>query len=406
MNVHFGLACKPSCNNQVKPKRSTMSRLIFLGVVLTVAGFASELRGQPGGGSQWTDTLELAVHSAIAEKKMPGAVVCIGNHKETVYLKAFGHLSLLPKREKMKTDTVFDLASLTKPIATATSILILLEAGKVRMRDSAATYLPDFAVNGKRSITVQQLLTHCAGLIPDNALADYQDGPELALRKINELKPTWVPGSRFAYTDVGFIVLGEIVRKQSGETLDRFSSRQIFQKLGMHETGFRPGEDLARRSAVTQQRNGKWIKGKVHDPRAFALGGVAGHAGLFSTATDLAKYCRMLLNRGQGRQGPVLSPRTVEVMTSAYELNGGIKRGLGWDKQSPYSSNRGELMSDKAFGHGGFTGTSLWIDPELDLFVIFLSNRVHPDGKGSVNRLAGRIGTLASAAFSQSKLAK
>lgn len=350
---------------------------------------------------RWIKLIDQAVETAIERKQMPGAVVCIGDQERIHLLKAYGNRALMPETEKMTTDTVFDLASLTKPIATATSVMILLEEGRIRLRDPVFRYIPGFASNGKRSITVEQLLTHVGGLTPDNALSDYQDGRQKAFQRINELKPVWEPGSRFAYSDVGFIVLGELVEKTSGMTLDRFAHERIFAPLEMKETGFNPSNQLRVRCAVTQKRNGKWIRGKVHDPRAFELGGVAGHAGLFSTAKDLSRYCRMFLQGGQLQGNRVLAPVTIYKMTRSKELPGQIKRGLGWDKLSPYSSNRGELMTDQAFGHGGFTGTAVWIDPGLNLFVIFLSNRVHPDGKGSVNRLAGRIGTISAAEFSR-----
>lgn len=347
--------------------------------------------------------VDAAIEEALEKKQMPGAVVCIGNHEGVAFLKAYGHRALLPAKEKMTVDTVFDLASLTKPIATATSIMILLEQGKVRLRDPVSVYLPEFGKQGKKSITIKQLLTHIGGLIPDNALNDYKQGPMVAFQKINELEPRWEPGTRFAYTDVGFIVLAEVVRKQSGKPINKFAKEHIFQPLRMKETTYNPPQALRLRCAVTQQRNGNWMRGEVHDPRAFELGGVAGHAGLFSTATDLSRYCQMFLRsrntRNKATQA-VLSPRSIQLMTDEYLLPGGAKRGLGWDKLSPYSSNRGELMTSTAFGHGGFTGTAIWIDPELDLFVVFLSNRVHPEGKGSVNRLAGRIGTIAAAEFS------
>ena len=338
------------------------------------------------------------VEQAIAEKKMPGAVVAIG-HKELglVYEKAFGHASLLPLKVPMQKDTVFDLASLTKPIATATSIMILVERGQVRLRDRVSVYYPEFGSNGKERITIQQLLTHTGGLIPDNALSDYQDGRDQAFRNIESLKPVSTPGSKFSYTDVGFIVLGKVVEKVTRQSVGDFAQENIFKPLEMNETGFNPKGDLKVRAAVTTKRKGEWIQGEVHDPRAFELGGEAGHAGLFSTAQDLSRFCQMFLNDGKANHGQVMSRRTIEVMTQRHELPNGGYRGLGWDKLSGYSSNRGELMTESAFGHGGFTGTSLWIDPELDLYVIFLGNRVHPDGRGSVNRLAGRIGTVAAA---------
>lgn len=340
------------------------------------------------------------VEAAIQKKQLPGAVVYVGDSNSIYYRKAFGHLSLKPVQVPMKIDTVFDLASLTKPIATATSIMILVEEGKVRIRDRVSTYIPEFAQNGKRSVTIGQLLTHTSGLIPDNALSDYKSGRKVAFEKINALKPISEPGTKFSYSDVGFLVLAEVIKRVSGKDVDQFAKEKIFTPLKMSETSFNPSNKLRERSAVTQQRNGSWIKGVVHDPRAFELGGVAGHAGLFSTADDLAKFSQHLLKTLARKPTlpirTVLSPRGIELMTKGVELPGENIRSLGWDKLSAYSSNRGELMTESAFGHGGFTGTALWIDPELDLFVIFLSNRVHPDGKGSVNRLAGLIGTIAA----------
>ena len=226
----------------------------------------------------------------------------------------------------------------------------------------------------------------------------YEDGPDEAWKRIWALGLVEPPGTKFIYTDVSFEVLGEIVRRLSGQDVNEFARESVFQPLGMTETGFLPAEELARRAALTEQRDGHWIQGEVHDPRAYALGGVAGHAGLFSTAHDLAIYARMMLGEGQWEDTRVLSPLTVQRMTSAYEVPGGL-RGLGWDKRSPYSSNRSVLYSDRAFGHGGFTGTAIWMDPDLELFVILLANRVHPDGKGNVNPLAARLGSIAASAI-------
>ena len=184
----------------------------------------------------------------------------------------------------MTTDTVFDMASLTKPIATATSVMILVERGKLRLDDPVAKYLPDFAQQGKDKITIEQLLTHQGGLLPDNAVKDYLDGPEKAWRRIDALKLQYTPGTKFVYTDVGFLVLGELVHRVSGQPVDEFARDNIFRPLGMSETGYLPAEELRQRAAPTEQRDRKWIQGEVHDPRAFHLGGVAGHAGLFSTA--------------------------------------------------------------------------------------------------------------------------
>lgn len=339
-------------------------------------------------------SIDDAVREALEQKKMPGCVVMVGHRGEVIYHKAFGHRQLVPEIKPMLLDTVFDLASLTKPIATSTAVMSLVESGKVKLEEPVATYIPEFAANGKQSITVRQLLTHTGGLIPDNHLRDYKDGPTVAFEKIHQLSTYVEPGSRFVYTDVGFIVLAELVAKITGQPIDEYSREKFFAPLGMTETGYLPSNALRLRAAVTQERNGKPMRGEVHDPRAYALGGVAGHAGLFSTASDLAKFAEMLIGGGVYKGNRVLEASTVDLMTNPVEVSAGL-RTLGWDMKSTYSSNRGDTLSESAFGHGGFTGTALWIDPELQLFVIFLSNRVHPDGKGSVNKLAGRIGTIA-----------
>ncbi|MGB0738809.1 MAG: serine hydrolase domain-containing protein, partial [Planctomycetaceae bacterium] len=236
------------------------------------------------------------------------------------------------------------------------------------------------------------------GLIPDNSLKDYTGSRDDSFRKIAELKLSAPPGEKFMYSDVGFLVLGRIVERITGDTLSVFVTQNICEPLNLQETGYQPSPELAARAAVTQQRDGQWMQGQVHDPRAWALEGIAGHAGLFSTADDLAAYATMMLNHGALDGQRILSPDSIRVFTTGLEVPRG-RRTPGWDSLSPYSSNRGDLMSEQAFGHGGFTGTGIWIDPADNLYVIFLSNRVHPDGKGSVNALIGRTGTIATAAI-------
>jgi CubicO group peptidase (beta-lactamase class C family) len=336
------------------------------------------------------------IDQAISDRKMPGCVICVGRHGKIIYLQAFGNKQTEPSPLPMTIDTVFDMASITKPVATATSIMALIEDGKIRLASRVADFMPEFAPNGKDAITIENLLVHQSGLIPDNPIADYSEGPDKAWQKICDLKLAGTVGNTFTYSDVNFIVLGELVKRVSGQTLHEFSQARIFAPLGMNETGFLPSQELKARAAPTERRNNEWMRGEVHDPRAHALGGIAGHAGLFSTAKDMANYSQMMLNRGnlalhdQTKATRVLSSQTVQLMTSDRIVSSGI-RGLGWDKRTGYSSNRGDLLSDEAFGHGGFTGTVLWIDPKLDLFFIFLSNRVHPNGQGSVNQLAGQI---------------
>jgi uncharacterized protein YbbC (DUF1343 family)/CubicO group peptidase (beta-lactamase class C family) len=340
------------------------------------------------------------VARALAEKKMPGCVVAIGRHGRLVLLKAYGRRQVEPKPARMTTDTLFDMASVTKSVATATSVMLLAEQGKIDLDAPVAKYLPEFGQNGKQAITVRQLLTHQGGLVADNHLRDYAGGPEEAWRRIFALKPVAAPGTQVIYSDVGFIVLGRLVERVSGRNLNQFTRESIFKPLGMCHTGYLPDKSLGSRAAPTERRERRWMRGEVHDPRAYLLGGVAGHAGLFSTAEDLAVYARMMLGGGEYDGVRVLRTETVERMTAPCLVPGGF-RGLGWVCHGDYASNRGRTFSPRAFGHGGFTGTSLWIDPGLDLFVIFLSNRVHPDGKGLINPLAGRIGTIAADAIAR-----
>ena len=224
------------------------------------------------------------VAEGLAQKKMPGCVVCVGRHGKIAFLKAYGQKQLQPSELPMTTDTLFDMASITKPMATATSIMLLIERGQLRLSDKVATLIPEFAVNDKDAITIQDLLIHQSGLLADNAIGDYADGPEAAMRRIFELKLLNPTGSKFVYSDVNFILLGEIVRRVSGKNVHEFSQANLFRPLGLKATGYLPNEELRAKTAPTEQRDGKWMQGEVHDPRAFKLGGIAGHAGLFSTA--------------------------------------------------------------------------------------------------------------------------
>jgi CubicO group peptidase (beta-lactamase class C family) len=266
--------------------------------------------------------IDAIVAEGLAQKRMPGCVVCIGRQGKIVLLKAYGHKQVQPAERPMTTDTVFDMASITKPVATATSIMLLIERDQLRLSDRVSTHLPDFAVEGKEPITVFDLMTHQSGLLPDNALADYDDGAEQALAKICALKLRAPTGTKFIYSDVNYILLGELVRRISGQSVHEFSREHVFQPLGMNETCYLPREELRARAAPTQERDGHWMQGQVHDPRAFKLGGVAGHAGLFSTAEDLAIYAQMMIGGGQYDGVRVLSPQSVATMKRAYRVPG------------------------------------------------------------------------------------
>jgi CubicO group peptidase (beta-lactamase class C family) len=344
------------------------------------------------------DQIDAVVKDSIAQGHLPGAVVLVVRQGKIAFRRAYGLRSKQPAEVRMTADTVFDLASLTKPIATATSILLLIEQGKLGLTDRVTRHLPAFAQNGKDKITLEQLLLHTSGLIADNPVSDYKDGRKKALERICQLKPITEPGTKFRYSDVNFIVLGELVERVSGLALDAFARKYVFEPLGLRETTFKPGKELAERAAPTQKREGRWMRGEVHDPRAYLLGGVAGHAGLFSTADDLAVFAEMILQRGTYAGKRILKPETVRLMTTPRTVPGG-QRALGWDVKTSFSSNRGEGFSEKSFGHTGFTGTSIWIDPTSETAVILLSNRVHPDGKGQINRLRGRVASLVAASI-------
>jgi CubicO group peptidase (beta-lactamase class C family) len=335
--------------------------------------------------------IDRVVNEAIERKQMPGAVVLVLRHGKIVFHKAYGQRG--PKGHMMTEDTVFDLASLTKPVVTATCIMLLLEQGRLRLGDAVSLHVPGFNDDKQRKITIRHLLLHTSGLIPDNALKDYQEGKVKAWQNILRLQPLAEPGETFRYSDMNFILLGKIVENISGDTLDGFAHKNIFEPLGMKDTGYQPGAKLAERAAPTEKRNGKWLQGEVHDPRAHLLGGVAGHAGLFSSAGDLALFCQMLLDGGKLRDQRFLSPLAVRLLTKAQPVPGGL-RALGWDVDTSFSSNRGELFGTEGFGHTGFTGTSLWLDPPSGTAVIFLSNRVHPDGKGNVTRVRNQVATI------------
>ncbi|MDQ2938048.1 MAG: DUF1343 domain-containing protein [Acidobacteriota bacterium] len=366
--------------------------------------------------AQRLSQIDGAVKQEIQQHRLPGAVVLVAREGRVVWRKAYGARAVEPNREAMTTDTIFDLASLTKVVATATSIMILIERGKVRLSDPLSTYIPEIKGEGRERITIELLLTHRSGYAPDFDLKERWTGYDEAIKRLVREPLRNPPGSKFVYSDIGFIALGEVVHRASGLTLDEFARRNIFVPLGMRATGFRPPPNSRARIAPTEKRSGqlsylgdtpqnpdsgadKWLRGEVHDPTSYRMNGIAGHAGLFSTADDLAIYCQMILNGGQYKGVRILAPLTVAEMTRPRLVSeGGGARGLSWDINTSFSTNRGDLFPLGSFGHTGFTGTSIWIDPATKMFVVFLSNRVHPDGKGDVGPLRGRVASIAAGA--------
>lgn len=359
-----------------------------------------------GSAQQKLDSIGPVVEEAIRAGKCPGAVVLIGHAGKVEYRRAFGSRSLVPKKMLMTTDTIFDLASLTKVIATTTAVMQLVEEGKIRLEDPVSVYWPEFKANGKDEITIRELMTHFSGLRGDLTLEPEWSGYETAMQKIIAEKPIAAPGTRFIYSDINYETLGEIVHRISGQTLDVYCAEHIFKPLGMKDTRFKPLEAPGvnrDRIAPTQYQHGttgKMLWGEVHDPTSYDMGGVAGHAGLFSTADDLSIFAQMILGGGTFNGVRILSAPAVEKMTSPATPPGNTAvRGLGWDIDSPFSSNRGELFPVGSFGHSGFTGTSIWIDPLSKTYVIILASSVHPVGKGNMIALRSRIATIAAAAF-------
>ncbi|MEW6159128.1 MAG: serine hydrolase domain-containing protein [Verrucomicrobiota bacterium] len=339
------------------------------------------------------------IERAIDERKLPGAVVWL-EHKGRSFQKAYGARALQPRREAMTEDTIFDAASLTKVLVTAPALLILHERGKLNIDSPVATVLDEFKDGGKESITFVQLLTHTSGL--NIALRRSPDWGKFgkALESIRTERPRDPPGTRFRYSDINFIVLGEVVRRVSGTTLDQFANEHIFGPLQMRETRFVPPSDWIPRIAPTEKSGEAFLRGQVHDPKALRMGGVAGHAGVFTTAPDLARFARMMLNHGELDGTRILSAESVRRMTSVQSSPAAqVRRGLGWDIDSEYSRPRGSIFPLGSYGHTGFTGVSLWIDPFSQTFWILLTNRVHPYGTGDIRSLQRTLGTLAAEAI-------
>ncbi len=344
-------------------------------------------------------SLDRIVEDAIQDGRIPGAVVLVWHDGQVVYRKAFGNRSIEPHREAMTVDTVFDIASLTKVVATAVAVTQLVQKGEISVNEPVTKYIPEFGQNGKEDITIRQLLTHFSGLPEDLDLIQPWQGRDTALQMAYAEKLVNPPGARFLYSDIDFIVLGALVERITEMPLDQYCRQHIFTPLAMAQTRFLPPPSWLMKIAPTQfDEHDHMLRGMVHDPTARRMGGVAGHAGLFSTADDLSKFAQFLLTGG-----PVLSPLMIEKMTTPQQPpTAPVLRGFGWDIDSPFSSNRGDLLPVGSFGHTGFTGTSMWIDPTTRTYIIVLTNAVHPRGKGSAVALRSKIATAVAAELSLS----
>ena len=342
--------------------------------------------------------MEQAINETIASGRIPGGVLWV-ERNSVAFISAYGYRALVPQREKMTGDTIFDIASLTKVVATTPAVMKLVEHGKINLSDTAQKFIPEFSGSGKEKITIRQLLTHTSGLRPDISTRPEWTGYDTAIKMASVEKVYQKPGVDFRYSDINFFILSEVVRRVSGQRIEEFVQEEIYGPLKMKDTGFLPHPSKYKRIAPTEFQNGNMLRGTVHDRTARFMGGVAGHAGLFSTIDDLARFCRMLLNGGELDGTRVLNYETVRLMTSVQSPDAvEHRRGLGWEIDSGYSRPRGKYFPIGSYGHTGFTGTSLWIDPFSQTFWIFLSNRLHPDGRGNVKLLQAELADLAALA--------
>lgn len=351
---------------------------------------------------QGLDAIDAIANHAVDDHLIPGAVIVVGHDGKVVFRRAYGMRSLEPTREPMTTDTVFDMASLTKPTMTALAVMQLAEKSKLNVNDTVAKYIPEFGVNGKQSITIRLLLTHYSGLPPDVDLKEQWQGKQDGFNRAFNSQLAHAPGTRFQYSDINFIVLGALVERISGLSLDEYAQRFILAPMGLEHCRYLPPESWDAQIAPTQyDEHGTMLRGTVHDPTARRMGGVAGHAGLFCSADDAATYAQNLLDRLAGRRSNFpLSRATLQKMVVPEQpATGTALRGFGWDIDSPYSSNRGTLFPVGSFGHTGFTGTSLWIDPVSDTYVIVLTNAVHPNGGKSIGSLRSAVADTAARVF-------
>ena len=341
-----------------------------------------------------------AATAAVASGEIAGVVVLVGRGDEILLHRAYGSRRLVPKPAPMTADTIFDIASLTKPLGTTLAVMSLVDRGAIALDAPLGRYLKEFRGRAFDGATIRRILTHSAGFTayPPNGVVTA--GFPAAAAAIAKLPFDYAPGNGFQYSDTGFIVLGEVVRRTAGEPLDRYLQRTVFRPLGLRDTGFHPGDGVKDRIAPTQFANGRLLQGEVHDPRARLLGGVAGHAGMFSTAADLARLCRMLLHDGALEGRRVLRPATVRTMWAPASVGNGT-RALGWDVMSPFSQTMAPFFPPGSVGHTGFTGTAVWIDPPSGVYMILLTNRVHPDGGGAarIRELRVRVAAAVGAAL-------
>lgn len=344
-------------------------------------------------------TIDYMLERAVSQGSIGGGVVLVGNRSGVTYTASRGKVGFSADSGALNERTIFDIASLTKVVATAPAVMKLLEEGRISLLDPITRWFPEFAGSGREDVTILNLLTHTSGL---NDIAISSVEPLSAIiHKAALQKNGRLPGSRFLYADINFILLSELVQRVSGVSLDRYCREHLYGPLGMGDTMFLPPNELTGSIAPTLGTANEFLTGVVQDQNARHLGGIAGHAGLFSSASDLSRFAQMILNDGRVHGRQILGERVLEQMTAPYFYsNGRVVRGLGWDIHSPYSSPRSSFFSEMSFGHTGYSGSSIWIDPERDLYVILLTVRFNYRDPRQINRLRNDISTIAAAVFS------
>jgi len=319
------------------------------------------------------------IQSAIKDSSFPGAVVLISKNGNIIYEKAFGHFTYDDTSAAVSINTIYDIASLTKVIATTTAAMIGYDRNLFSLDDPVAKYIPEFSQNGKEKVTIKNLLLHNSGLPAFKPFYKNYSSADEVIKDIYKTPLSYEPGSKTVYSDLGFITLAKLIEKVTGKRFDAFCKEEIFKPLQMNSTYFNPHDPLKYKIAPTEYDNywrNKLVWGKVHDETASLLGGVAGHAGLFSTAEDMSKLLQLLLDGGTFNGHQIIRPETVKLFTTKYSDKS--TRALGWDTKSEENSSAGNLFDITSFGHTGFTGTSVWVDPTRNLFIVFLTNRVYP----------------------------
>jgi CubicO group peptidase (beta-lactamase class C family) len=349
-------------------------------------------------------TIDYMLERAMNQGIIGGGVVLVGNRQGITYSASRGRINFSADSPALNERTVFDVASLTKVIATAPAVMKLLEEGRITLLDPITRWFPEFEGTGREEVTILNLLTHTSGF--NDVAVNATEPLKTTIQKAVLQKNGRLPGSRFLYADINFILLSELIQRASGVSFDRYCLENFYGPLGMAETMFLPPSEMALNIAPTLGTSNELLSGIVQDENARHLGGVAGHAGLFSSASDLSRYAMMILNNGKLNGKQVLSERVLVQMTAPYFYNNGaVIRGLGWDISSPYSSPRGSYFSEMSFGHTGYSGSSIWIDPQRDIFVILLTVRLNYRDTRYINRLRSDISTIAASIFSLHKTA-